>query len=256
MNTSNYMGVATDVLRAGLFCLFFPFTSSFAQVDVPLPTYEIHSVNDSITVDGLLTEPAWQQTPVIDAFSYPWFKDGQKERTEVRMLWDPSYLYVFFKSHDAFISSHLTQRDDPVSRDDCVEVFIAPDTSRIENYFNFEFNAITTILDRSPLMDRSSQWNADGIRAASHIAGTLNDSSDVDDYWTMEIAIPLSTFEPFAPDIPPQQGQQWRLNLYRTGGDINLQYATWSNTLRPKPQFHAPDRFGIVTFSTTPITQH
>ena len=83
--------------------------------------------------------------------------------------------------------------------------------------------------------------------------GTLNDTSDIDDYWTIELAIPLVTFETFAPDIPPKQGQKWRLNLYRTGGDINLQYATWSNTLRPKPQFHAPDRFGIVEFSTTPV---
>ena len=140
MNTSTWAPPAFSARGLSIFL------SSFAQVDVPLPTYEIRSVNDSINVDGLLTEPAWQQTPVIDAFSYPWFKAGQKERTEVRMLWDPSYLYVFFKSHDAFISSHLTQRDDPVSRDDCVEVFIAPDTSRIENYFNFEFNAITTIL--------------------------------------------------------------------------------------------------------------
>ena len=92
MNTSNYMGVATGVLRAGLFCLF-------SLSPPPLPRWTFHylrakirSVNDSINVDGLLTEPAWQQTPVIDAFSYPWFKAGQKERTEVRMLWDHGYL--------------------------------------------------------------------------------------------------------------------------------------------------------------------
>lgn len=244
---------AMRIARAALLCLFLSNTTPFAQTEFPLPIYEIYSVNDSIFVDGLPTEPAWQQAPVIDEFSYPWFEGGEKERTEVRMLWDRSYLYVFFTAYDAFISSHLTQRDDPVSRDDCVEVFIAPDTARVENYFNFEFNAITTILDRSPHMERSSRWNADGIKVANHIAGTLNDSSDVDDYWTIEVAIPLSVFEPFAPDSPPKQGQSWRLNLYRTGGDINLQYATWSNTLRPKPQFHAPDRFGIVTFSTTPV---
>lgn len=256
MCASKDMGSATFIRCTVMLCLLLTFSPSLAQMEPPLPKYKIYSVDDSIVVDGLPNELAWQQTPIIDSFSYPWFKDGKKERTEVRMLWDRSYLYVFFTSYDAFISSHLTQRDDPVSRDDCVEVFIAPDTSRIENYFNFEFNAITTILDRSPLMERSGRWNADGIKVASHIAGTLNDSSDVDDYWTMEIAIPLSTFETFAPDIPPQQGQQWRLNLYRTGGDVNLQYATWSNTLRPKPQFHAPDRFGIVTFSTTPITSN
>ncbi len=196
------MESATFICRAALLCLLLSFSPSLAQVEPPLPTYEIYSVDDSIAVDGLPNELAWQQTPIIDAFSYPWFKDGEKERTEVKMLWDHSYLYVFFTSYDAFISSHLTQRDDPVSRDDCVEVFIAPDTSRIENYFNFEFNAITTILDRSPLLERNSRWNADGIKVASHIAGTLNDSSDVDDYWTMEIAIPLCGYAFFS-QLPP-----------------------------------------------------
>ena len=236
-----------------LLFLTFAFSASFAQEKPPLPEYTIYAVQDSINIDGLLEQPAWLQPPIIDEFSYPWFEIGEKERTEVRMLWSPAYLYVFFKSHDAFISSHLTQRDDPVSRDDCVEVVIAPDTSQVKSYFNFEFNALTTILDRSPFIERSSQWNADGIKVANHIAGTLNDTSDVDDYWTIELAIPLVTFETFAPDIPPKHVQKWRLNLYRTGGDINLQYATWSNTLRPKPQFHAPDRFGIVEFSTTPV---
>ena len=45
----------------------------------------------------------------------------------------------------------------------------------------------------------------------------------------------------------------WRLNLYRTGGAVNLQYITWSNTLTPKPQFHVPERFGVVHFDRRPV---
>ncbi len=41
--------------------------------------------------------------------------------------------------------------------------------------------------------------------------------------------------------------------LYRTGGAVNLQYITWSNTLTPKPQFHVPERFGVVHFDSRPV---
>jgi hypothetical protein len=66
------------------------------------------------------------------------------------MLWDEKNLYVSFVPRDKHVSSILTERDDPVSRDDAVEVFVAPDTADVRQYFNFEFNALGTILDRSP----------------------------------------------------------------------------------------------------------
>ena len=142
----------------------------------------------------------------------------------------------------------LTDRDSPVSRDDCVEVFIAPDTSAIDLYYNFEFNALGTILDRSPKLNRSGTWNADGILVAVAIDGSLNDETDIDSLWTTEIAIPFTAFQGYAPQLPPQPGDLWRLNLYRTGGQINLQYITWSDTRTPKPQFHVPRRFGFAHF--------
>ena len=213
-----------------------------------LPECAIPRATSPIAVDGHLTESSWTTTPIIDQFSFPWWTQGAKERTEARLLWDDLYLYVGFTAFDPHISAVLTERDNPVSRDDCVEIFIAPDTSAVHNYYNFEFNALGTILDRSPKMNRSSKWNADKIKVAVAIAGTLNDEADIDSLWTTEIAIPLAAFAGYAPQLPPQPGDVWRLNLYRTGGKINLQYITWSDTQKPKPQFHAPERFGFAHF--------
>ena len=36
-----------------------------------------------------------------------------------------------------------------------------------------------------------SSWNINGLKSAVHIDGTLNDSNDIDNYWTVEMAIPL-----------------------------------------------------------------
>ena len=101
-------------------------------------------------------------------------------------------------------------------------------------------------------MERSSQWNANELQVAVSITGTLNDETDTDSLWTTEIAIPFKAFAGYAPHLPPQPDDVWRLNLYRTGGRINLQYITWSDTKMHKPQFHAPEHFGFARFLAAP----
>ena len=224
--------------------LYLVFAASAAPAEDALPHHAILRAAGPIAVDGLLDEPSWEAAQVIDQFSFPWWTEGAKDRTEARLLWDDMHLYVAFTAHDPHISATLTERDSPVSRDDCVEVFIAPDTS----YFNFEFNALGTILDRSPRDKRSSAWNGEGVQVAIDIEGTLNQETDRDTLWTAEIALPFAVFDPYAPHLPPIAGDVWRLNLYRTGGAVNLQYITWSNTLTPRPKFHVPERFGVVHF--------
>ena len=219
-----------------------------------LPQYTAYQTTELITIDGVLDEIAWHSAPVVGKFVFPWWVTGEREQTEARILWDKTYLYVSYIATDKHISAVLTERDDPVSKDDAVEVFIAPDSSNVRNYFNFEFNALGTILDRSPLIKRSSSWNAEGLKVGISIDGTLNDETDVDSRWTTELAIPFQTFAGFAPALPPHDGDAWRLNLYRIGGEINGQFSVWSDTQTEKPQYHVPERFGIVYFSVVEAT--
>ncbi len=216
-----------------------------------LPHYVIERAPTSITIDGILdpSEP-WSVATRIDSFQFPWWEDGAREPTTARMLWDEENLYVAFVAMDAHISAYLTGRDVPVSRDDAVEVFFACDPSDVSVYFNFEFNALGTILDRSPDDNRSGTWNSPGVQVAITIDGTMNDSTDTDQGWTTEIAIPFADLAPYAPRLPPAEGDQWRLNLYRIGGEVNPQFSLWSDTQTEKPQYHVPTRFGLVRFST------
>ncbi|MBT3344497.1 MAG: carbohydrate-binding family 9-like protein [Gemmatimonadetes bacterium] len=216
-----------------------------------LPHYVIERAATSITIDGVL-DPAepWSTATRIDSFQFPWWTSGTRETTTTRLLWDEEYLYVAFVATDAHISAHLTERDAPVSRDDAVEVFFACDPADVSVYFNFEFNALGTILDRSPRDNRSSKWNGAGVKVGITIDGTLNDSTDTDRSWTTEIAIPFTDLAPFAPRLPPANGDQWRLNLYRIGGEVNPQFSLWSDTQTERPQYHVPARFGLVRFST------
>lgn len=219
-----------------------------------LPEYTIRRAAGPIAIDGLLDESSWSAAATVGDFLFPWYRDGDKEQTEGRMLWDENNLYVSFVARDKHISAVLTERDDPVSRDDCVEVFIAPDTADVRQYFNFEFNALGTILDRSPHRDRKSSWNGAGVAVAIRIDGTLNEEADEDSVWVAELAIPFSTFDGFAPALPPAPGDIWRLNLYRIGGAVNPQFSVWSDTRTEKAQYHVPERFGVVHFTADTVT--
>lgn len=230
-------------------------TEATEQDSIPLPEVDVPRWTSAApTIDGRLDEPGWAHAVAVEQFVAPWHQEGQIETTVARLAWDDVALYVAFEAQDRHVSATQSKRDDPVSRDDCVEVFFAPDPAQETVYFNYEFNALGTILDRSPRDKRSSDWDADSLQVGISIQGTLNDSTDTDNGWTAEIRIPFADLAPFAPRIPPAVGDRWRLNLYRIQDASNRQYLTWSNTLTERPQFHAPTRFGVVRFAGAPAS--
>ena len=48
----------------------------------PLPECAIPRAPENIAIDGDLAEDDWAATPVIDPFSFPWWTQGAKDRTE------------------------------------------------------------------------------------------------------------------------------------------------------------------------------
>ena len=116
-------------------------------------------------------------------------------------------------------------------------------------------NVLGTLLDYVTFwrdgerLSGGSGWQSEGVRIATTIDGTLNDDSDRDSGWTLEIAIPFDNFRHLGGRIPPRAGDRWRLNLNRCAGRTAGQYAMWSDSGTPKPQFHVPERFGVAVFS-------
>jgi hypothetical protein len=219
-----------------------------------LPQYTARRAGSKIRVDGRLDEDAWQKAPTFGDFQFPWWKAGKKEQTTARMLWDDEFLYVSFECQDAHVSAVNTDRDSPVYKDDCVELFTAPNPERPFDYFNIEMNVNRAILDRhhpnGPDKPQVPNWNARGISIATKVDGTLNDDSDIDRGWVLEVAIPFTNFENVTGRPHPRDGDVWHLNLNRLGGQTNPQHSQWSPGTTAKPAFHAPDTFGRVEFSS------
>ena len=223
------------------------------------PRYSVHRASMKIVVDGRAEDADWQAAPDVGSFRFPWWTQGEREPTEAKLLWDEQYLYVLFKCEDAHVWAEHTQRDSPVYRDDCVEVFTAPDPRRPNDYFNFEMNVRRAMLDQhhpeGPGVKVRQEWNSDGVQIRVTVDGTLNDDRDTDRGWILEAAIPLANFSQVAQHTPPKPGDVWHLNLNRCGGKTNQQYSQWSPSKTELPQFHAPQDFGRVIFVTKTATK-
>lgn len=225
-----------------------------------VPEYTIFRTAAPLAIDRKLDEAEWFAAPSVGEFVFPWWQSGKKERTSAKLLWDDEYLYLAFVCEDAHITARHVERDGRIPEDDCVEVMLTPDADRSHVYFNIEFNVIGGILDNfrpnGPDKPRAPKWDAEGVKVAGSFAGTLNDDSDVDRSWQVEVAIPWRNFSGHAKAIPPRAGTVMRLNLNRHGGKTNRQFSQWAPGGTPKPSFHTPDRFGQVVLSErTPLLE-
>jgi len=121
-------------------------------------------------------------------------------------------------------------------------------------YLEFEINPLNTVLDLiipeagggGSLVGKKC-WDAKGLQSAVFKESTARAGEYV--RWTVEMAIPLEDFLD-APNCPPEEGDTWRINLYRVdqSGD-EVEYQAWCPTNTDEPSFHVPQRFGILEFS-------
>jgi hypothetical protein len=167
------------------------------------------------------------------------------------MAWDDESLYVAFQCEDVNVQAVLTERDSPVSSDDCVELFAAPDPRHVRNHLVLEMNARGAYLDSLWIDNRprtTVPFNPQGIKIGVAIDGTLNDDSDADRGWTLELAFPFAMLGDLAPNIPPKPGDVWRLNLNRADHAPDRIRSMWSPVISERLSFHQPEFFGHVAF--------
>lgn len=230
------------------------------ELPTQVPSYTICRVTDGIVIDGKENEADWRAAAPIQLI-FPWndVKTESVQQTVARMLWDDARLYIIYVCDDPYIGAEIVEHDGPTYREDAVEVFATPNPHDVNQYFGYEMNARGTLLDYVTFwrdgkrQSGGRSWQSEGVKIATTINGTLNDDSDIDAGWVLEIAIPFDNFRHQGGRIPPQDGDMWRLNLNRCAGKTRGQYSVWSDTGAPKPSFHHPEYFGKVFFLDSPV---
>jgi hypothetical protein len=230
--------------------------------DAPVPTLKVHALRagQAITIDGRLDEPAWQEAADTGAFVHP--STGRPApRAPVggraKLLYDATQLYVAFVVRDATLRGGFPAdaRDPHLWERDTVEMMVDPDGDGDNvDYYEIQINPQNLVFDsrfdryNAPRGGPSGpfgheSWSAE-LSSAVDVRGTLDDDSDRDDGYTVEVAIPWKSFAK-AKRSPPRPGDRWRLNLYAMQNNGGV---AWSPILG-RGNFHRASRFGRVEWA-------
>ena len=260
-------------------CLFFfnckPTKKIKANLDneILIPkSYVVYNTTQEIIIDGRDNELAWAETKYSDNFIDIEGIKNPSQKTNVKMLWDDKNLYVFAKIYEDHIWADITKRDDVIYYNNDFEVFINPN-NHVFSYGEIEINALGTEWDlylNKPYRLKGkadSSWNIEGLKSAVYINGTINNPNDIDNYWTVEMAIPLNEISklknPFDYNYP-KVGDIWRINFSRVNWDFELNNGKYSRKKENgkflpeynwvwSPQglinMHVPENWGFLQFS-------
>jgi hypothetical protein len=203
---------------------------------------------EAVRVDGVLSEPFWQDAQVIHDLRQQEPDEGAPatEDTEVRVVLGPSALYVGIVAYDrqpGRIVGRILQRDRVMevdhhglqfAGDDAIALLFDPfHDSR--NGFIFATNPNGAEFD-ALITDEGAEVNVDW-RAVWEVAATRGP-----DGWSAEMAIPYRTLR-----YPENgQGQPWGFNVYRAIRRKN-ELALWQSWSRDNEGFQRVSRAGHLT---------
>jgi hypothetical protein len=177
----------------------------------------------AIIIDGRFNEIDWQKALWSEIFTdirAPYGSSQPAPTTKFKMLWDEKFLYVAVILSDYNIRAKGIHRDNPESVDFDLEMYIDANADN-QQYHVLKINALNAlqslVYDRPPKDGGTGNpCPVEGLQHAVLIEGTLNNASDRDKAWQVEMAIPLAM-----PALRggvskyPANGDTWRINFAR-----------------------------------------
>ena len=266
----------------------------YGCAEAELARYTCFRVREKFTIDGNLDKPCWLKAPrsgrFVDLVSgVPGFLE-----TRMAALWDDENFYAAFWVEEPNVQARLTERDSLVWNENDVEVFIGGEDCYYEFEINAvgtvyevfyiwqdayqkdgrfdrpEFDLLSRKVDvlggfqdgmRHGKHPRGARWafmdwDLAGLRSAVRVQGTLNNPSDVDKGWTVELAFPWKGMSALAGSrsLPPRPGDVWRMDFSRFE---RLEYCGvkaephpgWALNRHGVYDSHIPECFSLVCFS-------
>ena len=160
-----------------------------------------------------------------------------------------SSIYLFYQVEEDQVRAVNTAFGSPVWEDSCVEFFISFEGD--DNYYNFEINAIGTVLGAYGKNRHDRYKISDSLLAKIETTPSLGrdpfESLDERTIWKMQLMLPLEVFH-FS-DIKNLSGLDAHANFYKCGDRLKQpHFLSWKPVLTDKPDFHTPHYFGQLSF--------
>ncbi|HJZ83485.1 MAG TPA: carbohydrate-binding family 9-like protein [Pyrinomonadaceae bacterium] len=198
-----------------------------------------------VDLAGNLDHPEWHKAQQLTIDRY-WSGAAAPvlRQAKARILWSDRALHIRFDCNqgEPLIISNKPQVEKKTmglwDRDVC-EIFIAPDPSTVERYFEFE--AAPT----GEWLDVAIHWSAEKRESDWDFNSQMSAAARVQkDRVVILMRIPWNHWI-----HQPQKGERWRVNLFRcVGKDPDRGYLAWQPTRTPQPGFHLPQVFGWLSF--------
>ena len=237
---------------------------AFAQSDEKLslgeqPIFKVSKTSQPITVDGKMDEAVWKSTEAREFdFFYRVDKPDDQQKTTFRMLWDNDNLYLFYEMEDKFLTVRETKRDGQPYFDDCAEIFFITVPKSLDTHIGYELNINKASNDfvyfNDFYQDKSAVLKTFNPEFDVEVTydGTLNDDTDVDQGWNMELAIPIANFDGLAKFVPVKTGNRWAFLAVRQDRNDVEGNRRSTSTIFPiydiSKNVHQANRFGLMEF--------
>lgn len=261
--------------------------------NVKIANYECFKTPFPIEINGNLEKDVWRKAPKSGRFVDLVSGKPALLDTRIAALWDENYFYLAFWVEEPDVRAELTERDSFIWMENDVEVFMAGPDCYYELQINAlgtiyevlyiwqealkpggffdrpEFNLYERKVDLLGGFQDSSRcgrhprgkrwafmdWDFPGLKWAVQVNGTLNNSSDIDKGWTVELGFPWSGMEVLAQGraLPPQDGDVWRMSFSRfealevNGRKIEPSIG-WALNAHGVYDSHIPELFSRVIF--------
>lgn len=237
------------------------------------PTYICYKAPSPIRVDGVLAPEEWEAIPWTGDFVDI---EGDKQpkptwQTRVKMTYDEQGMYFAAHMEEPHVWGTLTAHDAVIFQDNDFEIFLDP-TGDTHNYMEYEVNALGTTWDlflSRPYRDNPvvlNQFEFSGMQSAVHVEGTLNDPSDTDKGWSVEVFIPWASMLIERGKTMPAAGDQLRVNFSRVEwasevkegkyakvplpGEDKIRENNWVWAPTGEINIHKPEYWGYVQISS------
>ncbi|MFO7668541.1 MAG: carbohydrate-binding family 9-like protein [Bacteroidales bacterium] len=137
----------------------------------------------------------------------------------------------------------------PVWEDSCVEFFISLEGD--DHYYNFEFNAIGTVLGAYGPDRHHREWipeeTLELIQVNPSLGWEVIANREGDVRWELDIILPVKLFCHHR--VTDLAGNRARANFYKCGDKLDKpHFLSWNPVLTPEPNFHTPQFFGALDF--------
>ncbi|OQB80391.1 MAG: hypothetical protein BWX87_01447 [Bacteroidetes bacterium ADurb.Bin123] len=236
--------------------------------------YRVNRTAAPLSIDGKPEDAAWSAAPWTEAFTdiEGDAKPAPLFGTRVKMVWDDQYLYICAELEEPHLWATFAKDESVIYHENDFEVFIDPGNDGLL-YYELEINALGTkwdLLLTKPYREGGipiNAWEINGLKRGVYLDGTLNDPSDRDKFWSVELALPWKVLRECAPHCRmPQPGDRWRINFSRVQwerevtdgkyfrkkdpvtGRLLSEY-NWVWSPQGEVNMHIPEKWGIMEFA-------